>query len=112
MAQIVRLVKKHHPTWDMETEVTHRRPEDNLRPDIVAKTPNGTIIADAAVTWDASVGITESMNRFNKRKRKCLLSGYPGPARVLGLSFGARSLISASTQKNGKILELILVSPG
>lgn len=77
VTQIVRLVKKHDTTWEVRTGVTHCRPEGNLRPDIVVKTPTETVIADVAVTWDASEGIMETMNRFKQRKYHCLLSAYP-----------------------------------
>lgn len=107
VSQVARLVKKYNPSWDVQTEVTHVHPAaGTLRPDLVVKTPTLTLIADVAVTWDACESTLDSMNRFKQDKYKCLSSLYSGATQVLGLSFGARSFVAASTSVNGMALGL------
>lgn len=109
VSQIVRLIKKNKPEWQVATEVSHTHPaEGNLRPDLMVKTATATILADVAVTWDASENILDAMNKRKEEKYDCLKSLYDRKdnVQVLGLSFGARSFVATSTRNNAKVLGL------
>lgn len=104
--QIARLIN-HNPSWDVQKKVTHVHPEQGtLRPDLVIKIPNLTIVSVVAVTWDACESTLGRMNRSKQCKYAYLVSLYPRESCVLGMSFGARSFVANSTKKNGTALGL------
>ncbi|KAH6933231.1 hypothetical protein HPB50_013740 [Hyalomma asiaticum] len=60
-----------------------------------------------AVTWDANEGILVQMCAAKRAKYACLKSLYPGKAvSVLGMAFGARSMLCRETLKAGECLGL------
>lgn len=105
--QVARLIERANPSAKIGTEVTFTVNGQKLRPDVVVETQHDVTIADIAVTWDATPGILDGKNREKSLKYACLATLFaPRPVSVMGLSFGARSMISNSTKRNGRALGL------
>lgn len=104
--QVVRLVKKNSPNAVIKTEVTHSAPDgQRLRPDIIIETAEGVSIVDLAVTWDSSPSILDMKNKEKAAKYACLSVKYaPRPTHAMGLTLGARSMVSDSTRKTAGLI--------
>ncbi|EEC10045.1 conserved hypothetical protein [Ixodes scapularis] len=104
--QVCRLVGKYNQKATIQNEQHIMSPEDiHLKPDIIISDGDSTIIADIAVPWDDRPQSLQRMCDFKSIKYDCQQPLYPDKVvTVVGLAFGARSMLCTGTIRGGTSL--------
>ncbi|CAN7945805.1 unnamed protein product, partial [Ixodes hexagonus] len=104
--QVCRLVAKYKPEATVTMERVYTEPGGaRLKPDIVVTEGDVVTVADVAVAWDDRPESLKRMCEFKGAKYDCLRPLFPDKVvQVVGLAFGARSMLCPDTVKGGACL--------